>query len=91
MKAKKPRKQDPLRTEAAIKRAVKIWAASNVKFGKWCHLTTVADEPYCVAIGDSTGRLAIADLRDLYRKRQPLKGITKAMRKMVQPKRGRGK
>lgn len=85
---RKRTKRDPLRTEAAIKKAVKRWAECNTTFNKgWCHLTTTSDEPFCVTISDSSGPLAIADLRDLYRKRQPLRGITKAVRSAVQPKR----
>jgi hypothetical protein len=43
---------------------------------------------------DSKGRerdivLAIFDLRDCYRKRAPLKGVTKALRKAIAPKRKR--
>lgn len=39
------------------------------------------------ATGSDGELIAEFDLRDCYRKRQPLKGITKAMRKAVQPKR----
>lgn len=65
MKPKK--KRDPLRTEAAIKRAVKLWAQHNTGL----HVIAVMDEPYSLAfhMSGKNENIAIADLRDLYRKR----------------------
>lgn len=77
----KLKKRDPLRTEAAIKKAVKLWAYGDLAIkdyglkSRW--------EIGFYQYGDL---IAVADLRDLYRKRQPLRGITKAVRRAVHPR-----
>lgn len=81
----KTKKRDPLRTEAAIERAVQELVEDRA------YACRVPGEPYHMKIqmyreyGDRV--LAIADLRDLYRKRAPIK--MKDLRKAIQPRRKR--
>lgn len=86
---KKAKKHDP-RSEAAQRAACK-----KLKNGR-AHIELWSDEAvgmYEIAISNTylDKVLAIFDLRDCYRKRKPLTGIMKKVRKAVQPKRGRGK
>lgn len=71
------KKRDPLRTEAAIRKAVTKFKRGECILGKL--------PGYEVEFWDQLGSdpIAIADLRDLYRKRKPLKGVTKKLRKAV--------
>ncbi len=78
----KKRKHDP-RSEAAMREAIKLWLKQDAEL-------TVRHKQIgtCeLEIEKNNETLAIFDLRDCYRKRQPLKGITKAVRKAVQPRR----
>jgi len=54
----------------------------------WVLKSDVAKTTKVVVAYEQTGRItAIFDLRDCYKKRAPLKGITKAVRRAVQPRR----
>ena len=89
----KPKKRDPLRTEAAIKRAVRLWHAGQLEI-KENTLQTPELSRWEVAFISHFSHFrpvetwAIADLRDLYRKRASIR--MKVLRKAIQPKR-RGK
>lgn len=72
---KKLTKKDKRYTEAAIRRAIAL-----CKQGKaGAEVTGLLLEFY----DDSGTCIACADLRDLYRKRKPLKGVTKKLRKAI--------
>ncbi len=81
----KKKKHNP-KSEAAQREAIR---------NKWDNLWTVhaTDETVevvaYVRLDGEEVALVRFDLRDCYRKRAPLKGITKALRKVVQPKRKR--
>ena len=80
----KKAKRDPLRTEAAIKRAVGAWNQGDARIKDYEHDNQLPEEFEMFFI-DSYSReiIAVADLRDLYRKRKPLKGVTKKLRRAV--------
>lgn len=83
---KKTKKHNP-RSEAAQREAIKRLAEPGVDL-KW--LAGGEDyEIYAIqALGGTQNEvIAIFDLRDCYRKRKPLTGITKTMRKVIQPRR----
>ena len=99
MATKKPYPE--LRTEAAIRKAVRLYAYDDAdiveRFGYIPTSEGLIGEGYAandyeILIVDieTLTLLAICDLRDLYRKRQPLTGINKTMRKAIQPKRKKG-
>lgn len=82
---KKIKKHDP-RSEAAQREVFKdreffIWHTYHTKSTIEIHALGT------LALGNPGQAVAIFDLRDCYRKRQPLKGITKAVRKAIQPNR----
>lgn len=98
--AKKPHLE--LRTEAAVKKAVKLFSTgyavieTGVLYGvrQDDGLSTYILQPTEIAIAlprklyqTHTEILAIIDLRDLYRKRAPLTGINKKLKSAIQPKR----
>jgi hypothetical protein len=73
------KKRDPLSTEAAIKKATLAYYRQLATTGR------IRGSAYGVGIYSVLdGRLLAAfDIRDLYRKRKPLKGVTKRLRKAV--------
>lgn len=75
---KQARKHDP-KSEAAMRRAIRD--RGGLEWRLFIFQSVVQ------ATGSDGELIAEFDLRDCYRKRAPLKGITKAMRKAVQPKR----
>lgn len=78
----KLKKRDPLRTEAALKKAIQQVAARKAVI----NLSMKAEHGLEFWSEDGETLIALADLRDLYRKRQPLRGITKAVRRAVHPR-----
>lgn len=89
---KKKHKPNP-RTEVAQRRAISKWLADGgVSFGlEACNGTMTVHAYDMDADSERLRRLpmAIFDLKDCYRKRQPLKGITKKIRRVLQPQRKR--
>lgn len=84
---KRARKHN-VRSEAAMRKAIKKWTTEKPV----CREHSLTDDGYPIVnfydgfhINEDK-LIAIFDLRDCYRKRQPLKGITKAVRKAVQPR-----
>lgn len=71
------------KTEAAQRRAIKL-----MNDGLAYIAVSNAHSPILEVRADSK-TIALFDLRDCYRKRAPLKGIQKTMRKAVQPKKKR--
>jgi len=84
------KKRDPLRTEAAIKKAVEKWGMGGAGLRDYDLSGFLKLTSYDVVFYRREKVIAIADLRDLYRKREPLRGITKAVRGAVHPRK-RGK
>lgn len=86
------KKRDP-RSEAAQKEAVRLLKRNTVN--ECAAYPYFVEEPGSTEVqilrGDTEEVIAIFDLRDCYRKREPLKGITKKFRKAIQPKRKKGK
>lgn len=81
------RKRNP-RSEAAIKEAVKMLSEGRVHcinggYAENKKLKNYELQFYLDGDKVSSPPIAIIDLRDFYRKRAPLKGITKAVRKAV--------
>lgn len=78
------KKRDP-RSEAAMREAIRrhidkgdvIWDVCWSEDSTFVTASTPNDREY----------IAIFDLRDCFRKRAPLKGIAKKMRKAIQPRR----
>lgn len=81
---KRIKKHDP-RSEAAQRRLIKALKEGDV------YTNRSFLNAYTVQFIDAVNGelLAIFDLRDCYRKRQPLKGIKKAFNKAIAPKRKR--
>ncbi|HXF28950.1 MAG TPA: hypothetical protein VN457_03805, partial [Chlamydiales bacterium] len=73
------KKHDP-RSEAAQRAAIKAYDAGI----GWIGFSGTGPAPIVYILRGETEVLAIFDLRDCYRKRQPLKGITKKLRKAIQ-------
>lgn len=92
-KSQKQTKHD-LRSEAAQREAIRLAKESKVYFkDEKVYFKDESDgmhynhSPFVYALRTWSDELiAIFDLRDCYRKRAPLKGITKAVRKAVQPR-----
>ncbi len=74
------------RSEASQARAIRRWAKNRHSVYP---IIDTSGETICVRLYDSgkSDPLAEFDLRDCYRKRQPLTGIEKKLRATVQPKR----
>lgn len=69
-----------VRTEAAQRRAIKLYQEGEFRIVPQ-HLPNTV-ELHALPRG-STETVAIFDIRDCYRKRKPLKGITKKLRKAL--------
>lgn len=71
--------------------AAQRWAIKHRDILNWAGLAIMQNleaEPTIYAWSEDGGDLvAIFDLRDCYRKRQPLKDITKKLRKAIAPRR----
>lgn len=80
---KKAKKRNP-RSEAAQREALKKLYYSSVRIA-WLE----GGEDYEIYIKEDEEVVAIFDLRDCYRKRKPLTGITKKLRSAIQPRRKR--
>jgi hypothetical protein len=84
----KAKKVDPLRTEKAMREACS-WLRTGSACTHRAKFGTEITVRKMVNGAPSAAPIAIFDLRDCYRLRAPLKGVTKAIRKAIQPKRKR--
>lgn len=79
------KKYDP-RSEAAQREACRLLKSGDA------HRYFSLGETFTVHVAElNKDPIAIFDLRDCYRKRQPLKGIKKAFNKAIAPKRKKAK
>lgn len=79
-------KRDPLRTEAAIKRGVRAWRSYDAHIsGAFIYGTQAFEIAFVDSVEDKV--IAFADVRDLYRKRAPIR--MKDLRKAIQPRKRR--
>jgi len=84
MAKKKVSKRNP-RSEAAMREAAKLMGLVR---RTWDMGLVISEKPFLLEY-HAIGRLiAIFDLRDCYRKRKPLKGVAKELKKVMTRRRG---